>query len=180
MRRGLIGHLKDLFRSADKSGTGKKGAGTPPPPPPRGRTSKTRPEPKPSPKPSPSRDIEADSDELVFEYSPDLDGDPDPGEVVWTWVPYEEDPTQGKDRPVVIVGRRRRTMIGVSLTSRHRDGESQVSVGTGAWDREGRPSYAKLDRLLEIDPEQVRREGAVLPRRTFDELVDAVRREHSR
>ena len=81
---------------------------------------------------------------------------------------------------VVIVGRRRRTMIGVSLTSRHRDGESQVSVGTGAWDREGRPSYAKLDRLLEIDPEQVRREGAVLPRRTFDELVDAVRREHSR
>ncbi|MEO5723111.1 MAG: hypothetical protein ABIQ39_12615, partial [Ilumatobacteraceae bacterium] len=39
-------------------------------------------------------------------YNPSLDGDADPGEVVWTWVNYEEDPTQGKDRPVVIIGRR--------------------------------------------------------------------------
>ena len=29
----------------------------------------------------------------------------DPGEIVWTWVAYEEDPTQGKDRPVLVVGR---------------------------------------------------------------------------
>ena len=45
---------------------------------------------------------------LHFEYTPELDGEPDPGEVVWTWVPYEDDPMQGKDRPVVIVGRRPR------------------------------------------------------------------------
>jgi hypothetical protein len=179
MRRGLIDHLIDLFRSA--SGKGSGSADTPAP---RGRARKPKPSPTPKPSPAPkaapSRDIDADSDELVFEYSPELDGDPDPGEVVWTWVPYEEDPTQGKDRPVVIVGRRRRTMVGVALTSKRRDDDSQVPVGTGAWDREGRPSYAKIDRLLEIDPEQVRREGAVLPQRTFDELVVAVRREHSR
>ena len=24
------------------------------------------------------------------EYSPAHDGDPDPGEIVWTWVPFEE------------------------------------------------------------------------------------------
>ena len=31
------------------------------------------------------------------------DGRPDPGEIVWAWVPYEEDHTQGKDRPVLVV-----------------------------------------------------------------------------
>jgi len=48
---------------------------------------------------SPSVDT-ADGD-VQFEYTPHLDGDPDPGEVVWTWVPYEDDPSQGKDRPVL-------------------------------------------------------------------------------
>src|SRR3954468_725955 len=37
-------------------------------------------------------------------YAPKADGRPDPGEVVWAWVPYEEDPTQGKDRPVLVIG----------------------------------------------------------------------------
>ena len=38
------------------------------------------------------------------EYSPRRDGDPDPGEVVWAWVPHQEDRTQGKDRPTLILG----------------------------------------------------------------------------
>ena len=36
-------------------------------------------------------------DMINFEYSPSLDGDADPGEIVWTWVPFEEDHSQGKD-----------------------------------------------------------------------------------
>src|SRR5687768_6911745 len=52
------------------------------------------------------------------EYRPSLDGDPDPGEVVWTWVPFEDDPTLGKDRPVVIIGRHGDDLSGVALTSR--------------------------------------------------------------
>src|SRR5256885_14477973 len=32
-------------------------------------------------------------------YAPGLDGQADPGGVVWTWVPYEDDPRPGKDRP---------------------------------------------------------------------------------
>jgi hypothetical protein len=36
---------------------------------------------------------EADPDDVGrvrTEYAPDHDGDPDPGEIVWTWVPFEE------------------------------------------------------------------------------------------
>lgn len=150
MRRGLIDQIFDRFR-------------------------------KPASRPSagaPARDVEPDG--VIFEYSPSLDGDPDPGEVVWTWVPYEDDPSQGKDRPVVIIGRNGSLLIGVPLTSKQHDNEPQVPVGTGSWDREGRPSYAKLERLLEIDPGKVRREGAVLSRTHFDAVVAGVRREQSR
>lgn len=115
-------------------------------------------------------------EQVVVEYSPSLDGDPDPGEVVWTWVPYEEDPSKGKDRPVVIIGRRGSHLAGVPLTSQRHDNELQVNVGTGSWDREGRPSYAKVERVLEVDPGEVRREGAVLSREHFDDVVAGVRR----
>ena len=112
---------------------------------------------------------------VEIEYNPSLDGDADPGEVVWTWVPYEEDPSQGKDRPVVIVGRRGRMLVGVPLTSKFHDNERQVPIGTGPWDRDGRPSYAKLDRILDVDAGKVRREGAILDRKHFDQIVAALR-----
>ena len=115
-----------------------------------------------------------------FEYAPELDGDPDPGEVVWTWVPYEDDPRQGKDRPVAIIGRHGRHLLGVALTSKDKHPQYQVPVGTGPWDRQGRPSYAKVDRLLDVDPAKVRREGAILDRSRHDEVVAAVRRLHER
>jgi hypothetical protein len=114
----------------------------------------------------------------VIEYSPCLDGDPDPGEVVWTWVPYEDDPNQGKDRPVVVFGRRGNKLVAVPLTSKQHDNEPQFAMGAGSWDRDGRPSYAKLERILEIEPSKMRREGAVLDRRRFDELVAAIQRVH--
>jgi hypothetical protein len=113
-----------------------------------------------------------------IEYSPVLDGDPDPGEIVWTWVPFEDDPTLGKDRPVVIIGRHGAHLSGVALTTKHGDRADHVDVGTGAWDSRGRPSYAKVDRLLDIDPGEVRREGAVLGRRRFDAVIAAVDRRH--
>jgi hypothetical protein len=113
-----------------------------------------------------------------IEYTPQLDGDPDPGEVVWTWVPFEDDATLGKDRPVVIVGRHGALLSGVALTSKHKARADHVDVGTGPWDSWGRPSYAKVDRLLDIDPDRVRREGAILSRRRFDAVVEAVDRFH--
>ena len=132
---------------------------------------------KPSGRPSAAA-VDSELDGVTIEYTPCRDGDPDPGEVVWTWVPYEDDPSQGKDRPVVVFGRRGDCLVGVALTSKYHDNEPQIEVGTGPWDREGRTSYAKLERILDMDPAQVRREGAILERRRFDDLVEALQRVH--
>lgn len=111
---------------------------------------------------------------LAIEYAPRADGSPDPGEVVWAWVPYEEDPRRGKDRPVLLLGRRGDKLVGVALTSKPNP-RHHVEVGTGPWDREGRVSYAKVDRLLDLDARAIRREGASLDRRRFARVVEAVR-----
>ena len=117
-------------------------------------------------------------DGVRIEYSPDLDGDADPGEVVWAWVPFREDQNRGKDRPVVIVGRVGEDLAGVPLTSKRKGRDDHVPVGTGSWDSKRRDSWAKVDRLLTIDPADVRREGAVLARDRFDDVVSNLRRYH--
>lgn len=116
-------------------------------------------------------------------YSPSPDGRPDPGEVVWTWVPYEEDHSRGKDRPVLLVGNHGRYLLGLMLTSKDHDAQpvrrrDYVDVGTGPWDRQLRPSEAKLDRVLQIRPADVRREGAVLGRSQFSAVAEALRELH--
>ena len=113
-------------------------------------------------------------------YSPALDGDADPGEVVWTWVPYEDDPAQGKDRPVLVVGRDGRTLLGLMLSSQsERDGQRDwLALGQGDWDRSGRPSWLRLDRVLEVDEDGIRREGAVLDRSRFDRVAGVLRRDY--
>jgi hypothetical protein len=117
-------------------------------------------------------------------YAPRTDGRPDPGEVVWTWVAYEDDPTQGKDRPVLVIGEEGEQLLALQLTSRDHDvdaaqehgaGREWMDIGIGAWDRQGRPSEVRLNRLLRIDPAGVRREGAALPRETFDAVLEAAR-----
>lgn len=105
------------------------------------------------------------------EYSPDMDGAADPGEVVWAWVPYEEDATRGKDRPVVIIGRSEDRLAGIPLTSKNTGRANAVPVGTGAWDSKGRESWAKVDQLLVLDQDDIRREGAILPAARFDDVV---------
>lgn len=113
-----------------------------------------------------------------IEYTPDMDGDADPGEVVWAWVPYEEDPNKGKDRPVVIIGRTAGEFAGVALTSKNKGRRDHVPVGTGGWDPRGRDSWAKVDRLLTIDTDEVRREGSILAKNRFDEVVGNVAKYH--
>jgi len=117
-------------------------------------------------------------------YAPEADGLPDPGEVVWTWVPYEDDPAQGKDRPVLVIGEEGDLLLALQLTSvdhdadaaqEHRDGREWMDIGTGAWDSRGRPSEVRLNRLLRLDPAGVRREGAALPKEIFDAVIEAAR-----
>ena len=125
---------------------------------------------------------------MTSDYTPEADGLPDPGEVVWTWVPYEDDPAQGKDRPVVVLARDvGGLLLALQLTSQDhdRDAEQEASwgrhwmdIGTGAWDAEGRPSEVRLDRLLRLPEAEVRREGAALDRPTFDAVVVAAREFH--
>ena len=114
-------------------------------------------------------------------YAPDLDGRADPGEIVWTWVVYEDDPTRGKDRPVLVVGRDRRTLLGLMLSSQdhHRDDPDWVSIGSGSWDYEGRASWVRLDRVLDVPEEGIRREGAILERETFEVIAARLRAEYA-
>jgi hypothetical protein len=125
---------------------------------------------------------------MTTSYSPEADGLPDPGEVVWTWVAYEDDPTQGKDRPVLVVGRDGTSLLCLPLTSKDHDRDAEdearygrywLDIGAGPWDREHRPSEVRLDRLLRLPEAGVRREGAALPRDLFDTVVAAAREHHS-
>jgi hypothetical protein len=115
-----------------------------------------------------------------LEYAPDLDGEADPGEIVWTWVRYEDDPHQGKDRPVLVVGRDGRTLLGLMLSSQHeREGQRNwLPLGPGDWDRAHRPSWIRLDRIVEVDEDGIRREGAVLDRARFDRVAARLRTEY--
>ena len=114
-------------------------------------------------------------------YAPDLDGRADPGEIVWTWVVYEDDPTKGKDRPVLVVGRDRTTLLGLMLSSQdhHRGDRNWVGIGTGSWDFELRESWVRLDRVLDVPEEGIRREGAILARETFEVVAARLRAEYS-
>ena len=118
-------------------------------------------------------------------YAPDLDGRPDPGEIVWAWVPFEENHSRGKDRPVLLVGRDGPWLLGLMLSSRDHDArpaargrERWLDVGSGTWDARGRPSEVRLDRVVRVDPHAVRREGAVLDRQRFDQVVGSLRAAH--
>lgn len=116
-------------------------------------------------------------------YDPHPDGIADPGEVVWTWVPFEEDLSGGKDRPVLVIGRDGRWLLALPLTSKDHDrdmtqenaaGRWWIDIGSGEWDRQQRPSEARVDRIIRVDPEAVRRTAGRLPRDRFELVAEAV------
>lgn len=111
-------------------------------------------------------------------YAPEHDDEPDPGEIVWAWVPYEEDPDQGKDRPVVVLGMADDApgdYAVLMVSSRDHAGDrGWVGIGTGGWDRAGRDSYVRLDRMLAVAGAAVRREGAAMTREQFVMVLDGI------
>lgn len=123
----------------------------------------------------------------VIVYQPSNDDRPDPGEVVWTWVPYEEDHSKGKDRPVLLIGRDGDWLLGLQVTSQDHDrdaaqearaGRLWMDIGTGAWDRERRPSEARVNRIIRIAAADVRRVGAMLNEDIFAQVATAVLRHY--
>lgn len=120
-------------------------------------------------------------------YAPVADGRPDPGEIVWAWVPYEDDPDRGKDRPVLLLGEDETAgrWLGLMLSSQDHDRDAEeearygrywMDVGTGPWDSERRPSEVRLDRLLVLAEDQIRREGAALDPDLFATVLAEVAR----
>ena len=133
-----------------------------------------------------SAPAERQADQVGATYAPEVDGEPDPGEVVWAWVPYEDDPSQGKDRPVLLLDADPdgQGWTGLMLSSQDHDrdaaeearyGRHWMDVGSGGWDPQGRPSEVRLDRLLHLRRDGVRREGAALDEQVFADVVAAVR-----
>ncbi|MDO5699978.1 MAG: type II toxin-antitoxin system PemK/MazF family toxin [Bowdeniella nasicola] len=195
LSRGLkiaTGIAEDLLRSALRSSSTQRSRSR------RSRSTRPRPRTRTHPRTSKRTSISSRRDAPIgeydtsrglprFTYAPEPDGEADPGEVVWTWVPYEEDASQGKDRPVLVLARDGGDLIVAQLTSKDHDRDAEqeahwgrywMDIGTGAWDRRGRPSEVRLDRLLWVEPSAIRREGGRLAEDRFREVTAALRDMH--
>ncbi|MFJ6531286.1 type II toxin-antitoxin system PemK/MazF family toxin [Microbacterium sp. NPDC091662] len=118
--------------------------------------------------------------DLQVAYAPQRDGAPDAGEIVWTWVPFEENDGRGKDRPVLVIGRESTERVyAVRMTSKPHDGERDyLSIGTGDWDSQGRESWVDVEQLYSVHERGLRREAAVLDRRRYDRVGAALTRRY--
>jgi hypothetical protein len=110
---------------------------------------------------------------LTIAYAPDRDGAPDAGEIVWTWVPYEENDGRGKDRPVLVIARQNADRVyAVRLTSSSHEGERDfIGVGAGDWDAQGRPSWVDVGQLYSLHERGLRREASALDRSAFAKVA---------
>lgn len=117
-----------------------------------------------------------DKDGLRITYAPDLDGDPDAGEIVWTWVPYEENDGRGKDRPVLVIGRESADRVyAVRLTSKAHDRDRDfLSIGTGEWDPQRRESWVDVEQVYSVHTAGMRREAAALDLKRFARVAQAL------
>lgn len=127
--------------------------------------------------------VEYDGPLPPLEYAPQPDRDADPGEIVWAWVPYEENDGRGKDRPVLVIARHAGGYLGLQTTSKDHDrdradearwGRFWFDIGSGAWDSQGRESEVRLDRVLYLPAPAIRREGAGLDKARYDAVAAAL------
>ena len=118
--------------------------------------------------------------DLRIQYSPSPDGNPDAGEIVWTWVPYEENDGRGKDRPVLVIGQATGERVyAVKLTSKSHDRDRDyLPIGSGSWDGQGRPSWIDIEQLYSVHPAGMRREAAALDLDTFVKVAAALQRRY--
>lgn len=118
---------------------------------------------------------------LRLAYAPSIDGAPDPGEIIWSWVPYQEEDGRGKDRPLLVVASEPNgTVIAVPLTSKdHEAGRGHfVPIGHGGWDAQGRPSWVNVKRVFRVHTAGMRREAATLDEDRYGDVTRELRRRY--
>jgi hypothetical protein len=117
---------------------------------------------------------------LRITYAPKPDGDPDAGEIVWTWVPYDENDGRGKDRPVLVIARQSDDRVyAIRLTSKAHDGDRDfLALGTGEWDAQGRPSWIDIEQIYSVHRDGMRREASALDPDRFARVADALHRRY--
>ncbi len=100
--------------------------------------------------------------------------------MIWTWVPYAENDGRGKDRPVLVIARYSANRVyAVRMTSKDHDGDRDfLSIGTGAWDSQGRESWVDVEQLYSVHDEGMRREAAVLDRKRFARVAESLSRRY--
>ena len=67
----------------------------------------------------------------------------------------------------------------LSSQAHHADDRNWIGIGSGDWDYDGRPSWVRLDRVLDVPEEGIRREGAILDQPTFELVAARLRAEYS-
>jgi hypothetical protein len=119
-------------------------------------------------------------DGLTITYAPDVDGEPDTGEIVWTWVPYDERDGRGKDRPVLVIAREDADrVLAVRLTTKTHEGDRDyLEIGAGPWDAAGRPSWVDVEQIYRVHREGMRREASVLDLDRFTGVAAALQQRY--
>lgn len=115
-------------------------------------------------------------------YSPAMDGQAESGEVVWFDAPASFSKGVGGDnvvveRPLLVVGRSYHVILGLLISSHnsHADQPNWLAIGSGDWEPSGKPCWLRMDRVVELTEDKIRRRGAVLPRRRFEIVANHLR-----
>jgi hypothetical protein len=67
----------------------------------------------------------------------------------------------------------------LSSQEKHAADPSWIGIGPGDWDDLRRPSWVRLDRVLDVPEEGIRREGAVLERTVFEVVAVRLRADYA-
>ncbi|AKE39686.1 PemK-like protein [Corynebacterium camporealensis] len=110
-------------------------------------------------------------------FAPDIDGQADSGEVVWVWAPSDGKQAPPRERAVLLIGRTHTTVLGllISANPEHGEEDNWLEIGAGEWDESGRQCWIRLDRILEVSEEEVRRQGTLFPERRFQRIANRLR-----
>lgn len=117
-------------------------------------------------------------------YAPREDRQVQPGEMVWTWVPFEEDHSQGKDRPVLIIADDGEFLLALPATSQDHDADAAqerrhgrywMDIGAGDWDAQHRATEVRLDRIIRVREDQVRKIAGRISEKIFKQVANGVR-----